>query len=192
MRTKVIALLLVLVIIAGFVGWRLGSSNDSTNNGGTNSNTSQFSSSGNAESTDVKNSVSYTLPDEWDEGVCPVSNATIYIIPPATSLNCNAKLSAPIKLYVDPQNTTDCQQLKPASTQNIKKHICSSLYIDGHKSLKSLTEYNAGSSYKTNTTISDYYINIGKGVVAIEYTYTTANDFQVGFDQLAKSIKVKG
>ena len=39
--------------------------------------------------------------------------------------------------------------------------------------------------------MSDYYINTGKGVVAIEYTYTSANDFQAGFDQLATSVKVK-
>lgn len=190
MRTKVIALLIVLIGIAGFMGWKLGSSRDSTNNGDTN-NTSQ-SSPTSAAGTDMKALVSYTLPNAWSENTCPSSSNVIYIIPNGSSLNCNSNPSAPIKAYVDPRNTTDCQQLKPTSEKNIKKHVCISLYIGGHKGLKSSTEYSSASSYKTDTTISDYYINTGKGVVAIEYTYTSANNFQVGFDQLAISTKVKG
>jgi hypothetical protein len=65
------------------------------------------------------------------------------------------------------------------------------LYVDGHKSLKASTEYPKSSSYSTDTTISDYYINTGKGVVKIEYTYTSSNDYQTGFDQMALGVKVK-
>jgi hypothetical protein len=85
---------------------------------------------------------------------------------------------------VDSQNTTDCAQLKPTSTQGVRKHTCISLYISGHKSLKSFTDANG-------TSAADYFINTGKGVVKVDYAYTSSNDYQAGFDQLATSVKVK-
>jgi hypothetical protein len=110
-------------------------------------------------------------------------------VPNNASLNCSANPSSPIKIYVDRQYITDCQQLN--SPQDVRKHVCISLYIDGHKSLKASTEYPKSSTYKTDTTISDYYIDTGKGVVKVEYTYTSNNDYQIGYDQLAMSLKVK-
>lgn len=184
-RAKVNLLVITLIVAGVLVSWLVGRSNNQA------STTSRSQASSNAAGTDVKSLVSYTLPDAWTENVCSSSSGTLYIIPNTTSLDCNANPSAPIKVFVDPQNTTDCQQLKPENVTGIKKHVCISLYISGHKSLKASTTYSSGSSYKTDTTISDYYINTGKGVVAIEYTYTSANDFQAGFDQLATSAKVK-
>lgn len=183
-RPIVFAPILALIVIGGFVGWRLGHNNNTSNNN------SQGASTTNAADTAVKSLVSYTLPDAWTENTCSSSATIIYIIPNGTSLNCSANPSAPVKIYVDSQNTTDCQQLMPTTTKGIKKHVCISLYISGHKSLKASTEYSSSSSYKTDTTISDYYINTGKGVIAVEYTYTSANDYQTGFDQLAMSVKV--
>ncbi len=179
--------LLAVLIITGFVGWRLGRSSNSvnTNNG------SQSSSADNTSATSVKSLISYTLPDAWKENTCSNSSNVIYIIPNGIALDCDSNPSVPIKIYVDSQDTTDCQQLMPATNEGIRKHVCISLYISGHKSLKASTEYSNGSGYKTDTTISGYYINTGKGVVAIQYTYTSANDFQAGFDQLATSVKVK-
>jgi hypothetical protein len=176
----------ILLVLAGLIGWLLGKSNKSANSA-----TGQTQSSNNIGGTGVKKLISYTLPEAWTENTCPSAGASVYIIPNGTTLDCSANPSASIKAYVDSQNTTDCQQLKPASQQGIRKHVCISLYIDGHKSLKASTEYAGGSSsYKTDTTVSDYYINTGKGVAAIEYRYTSANDFQAGFDQLAASAKV--
>lgn len=189
-RTKIIILAVVLVVAAGIVGWLIGRSNNSTNNNQTSTST-QTTSSGNAAGSDVKSLVSYTLPDGWSEGTCPTSSNTIYVNPNSTSLDCNANPSAPVKIYVDSQNTTDCQQLQPTDNKGIKKHVCISLYIDGHKSIKALTTYSSGSSYNTDTTMSYYYISTGKGVVAVQYTYTSANDYQIGFDQLATSTKIK-
>ncbi len=187
-RSKITLLvLLAVIVIAGFVGWRLGRSSNSTNT----NNGSPSSSAGNTSGVSVKSLIGYTLPDAWKEDTCSNSSNVIYIIPDGSSLNCSANPSAPIKIYVDSQDTTDCQQLMPTTTEGIRKHVCISLYISGHKSLKASTEYSNGSGYKTDTTISDYYINTGKGVVAIQYTYTSANDFQAGFDQLALSVKVK-
>jgi hypothetical protein len=177
------AVVLMLVVVVGI--WLIARPNKSSIN-----NPALTSSSSSTSGTDVKSLVSYTLPDAWTENSCPSSSNTVYVSPNGTSLDCSANPSAPVKVYVDPQNTTDCQQLNPANTQGIKKHVCISLYIGGHKSLKASTTYSSGSSYNTDTTISDYYINTGKGVVAIEYTYTSANNYQVGFDQLAMSVKV--
>jgi hypothetical protein len=182
---KITLVVIALVVIGGLIGWALGRSGNSSNNQPSSS-VSPSPTSSSAASADVKSLVSYTLPDGWKEGTCPSSSSTAYIIPNGTTLNCSANPSSPIKIYVDPKNSTDCQQLKPTSEQGIKKHICSSLFIDGHKSLKALTEVSSGS------TVSDYFINTGKGVVAVEYTYTSGNGFQEGFDQLANSIQVKG
>ena len=191
LRTKIILVVIGLVILSVLAGWLIGRSNKSTTTNSSNT-TTQARSSNSASGADVKSLVSYTLPDAWSENTCSGSKGTVYIIPNGTSLNCSANPSAPIKAYVDSQSTTDCQQLMPANGQGIKKHVCISLYIGGHKSLKASTTYSSGSSYRTDTTISDYFINTGKGVVAIEYTYTSTNDFQAGFDQLATSVKVKG
>lgn len=189
-RIKIILVSIILIVAAGVVGWLVGRSGNSGTS--SSSSTAQTPPASNAiAGTDVSSLVRYTLPDAWTENTCSASPSTVYVIPNSTSLDCSANPSAPIKIYVDSQDTTDCQQLMPTNNQGIKKHICISLYISGHKSLKASTEYSSNSSYKTDTTISDYFINTGKGVVAVEYTYTSANDFQVGFDQLATSINVK-
>lgn len=142
-----------------------------------------------ASTNDAKSLVSYTLPDGWKEETCPNNADRTYIVPNGSSLSCDSDPSAPIKISVDSGKTTDCQQL--ANVQNVKKHICSSLYINNHKTLKASTDYLKSSSHATDTTVSEYYIDTGKGVVKLEYSYTSANDYQTGFDQLANSIKVK-
>lgn len=189
-RTKIIVSILVLVAAAGFAGWLIGRSNNSSNNGQSSTST-QTASSNIVEGSNVKSLVSYTLPDGWREGTCPTLSSTIYVSPNNTSLDCNANPSAPVKIYVDSQSTTDCQQLQPTDNKGIKKHVCISLYIDGHKSIKALTTYSSGSSYNTDTTMAYYYISTSKGVVAMQYTYTSANDYQIGFDQLATTTKIK-
>lgn len=185
--TKIILASVVLIVIASVIGWLIGRGSVPIYN----NNSSNPSSTTKATSTDVSSLVSYTLPNGWADNSCSVSPSIIYVNPTSTYLDCNLNPSAPIKIYVDPQNITDCQQLMPSNNQGIKKHICISLYIDGHKSLKASTEYSSNSSYKIDTTISDYFINTGKGVVDIEYIYTSANNFQAGFDQLATSVSVK-
>lgn len=177
-------MILLLVILSGFAGWRIGRSDNSTNN-------TLTSPTSNIAGKKVKALVNYRLPDAWIEDSCSPSSNTIYVVPRGTSLDCSANPSSPIKIYVDSQNTIDCQQLMPVSNEGIRKHVCISLYISGHRSLKASTEYGSGSGYKTDTTVSYYYINTGKGVVAIKYIYTSINDFQAGFDQLATSVKVK-
>ncbi len=182
-RREVSLGIIILIILAGLVVWLVGRPDNKSN--------STTQSQSNTSATSVKALVSYTPPDAWSEGTCSVASNTVYISPNGTTLDCSVNPSAPIKIYVDSQNTTDCQQLKPASITGIKKHVCISLYIDGHKSLKASTTYSSGSSYPTDTTISYYYINTGNGVVAYQYTYTSTNSYRAGFDQLATSTKVK-
>jgi hypothetical protein len=187
-KYKLILLAITLLVAVSLVAWLIGKHSNPSNQ---NSPAAQTQSSTSASTTDVKSLISYTLPDGWVENVCSGSGATVYIIPSGATLDCSANPSAPIKAYVDPQNTTDCQQLKPASTQGIKKHVCISLYISGHKSLKASTEYAASSLFNTDTTVSDYFINTGKGVAALDYTYTSANSYQIGFDELARSVRTQ-
>lgn len=191
---RLLVIILVAIAAAGTVGWLLGrSKHDSvpaTQSGSNSSNSSNTAPVNNATSTsNVKSLVSYTLPDAWTEGTCSNVPNTVYIIPNGTKLDCSANPSAPIKIYIDPQNTTDCQQLN--NVQGVKMHVCISLYINGRKSLKAATVFPQSSSYSADTTVADYYIDTGKGVVKVEYTHTSDSDYQANFDQLANSIKVK-
>ncbi len=183
---------IVVIVIAlggGIIGWKLGQSNTKTSPANTGASTSTKPAANGATANDAKTLVGYTLPDGWKEGTCPNNTDRTYIVPDGSSLRCDSNPSAPIKITVDSGNATDCQQL--ANVQDVKKHICSSLYINGHKTLKASTEYLKSASHPTDITISEYYIDTGKGVVKLEYSYASANDYQTGFDQLANSLRVK-
>lgn len=185
---QVIVLILGLVIIAGLIGWKLGKSDDKQTTTPTASDTTATSTTP-ASNSDVKSLVSYSLPDGWKEGTCPGATGKLFIVPNGASLQCGSIQIAPVKMYVDANNTTDCQQLQ--NVQNVRKHICKSLFINGHKSLQASTEYPKSTTYPEDTTISDYFIDTGKGVITVEYTYTSSNNYQLGFDQLANSVKPK-
>jgi hypothetical protein len=133
--------------------------------------------------------VSYTLPAGWSDAVCTASNVVLVTPTGAPQANCGDVSSSPITISMDANNTNNCNELQ--NVQNDSDHVCKSLYINGHLSLDASTTYDAASSYKTSTTFSDYFINTGKGIVKVDYTYTSNNSFQAGFDQLATSIKTK-
>lgn len=169
------------MLVAGTLGWWQGKSKDApikSANGTTSS------------ETEVNSIVSYTLPDGWKEASCANQASTVFVVPTGSALQCDTDSISPIKISVDPQNTTDCQEL--SNVQNVRKHICKSLFIGGHKTLQASTEYPKSSSYPVDTTISDYYIDTNKGVIRIQYTYTSGNDYQMGFDQLANSVRIRG
>jgi hypothetical protein len=185
----IVILLFVLAAAAGYIGWRLGQGNSNQPKNTTTNNSASDVLNNASTDNDIKARISYTLPDGWKENTCPAKADTVYVTPAGSSLDCSADPSAPIKIYMDPQNTTDCQQL--ANPQNVRKHICSSLFIDGHKSLKTSTEYLKSSSRAADMTISAYYISTSKGVAKVEYAYTSSDDYQNGFERLAASVKVK-
>lgn len=188
---KTALIVIVLILIAGLAGWQLGKSNKPANNQ-TASTAQPTTSTPDKQSAqgDVKSLVSYTLPDGWTESKCPSAGGSVYIVPAgADPADCSANPSSPVKISIDPGNAKDCNQLQ--NVQNVKKHICSSIFIDGRKTLKAFTEYNQESSFKKDTSISAYYLDTGKGVVKAEYIYNGSNDYEAGFDQLANSIKAK-
>jgi len=185
---KLILIVLGLILLAGILGWWLGHSNSTVSKppNGVNSSASNDNA---ASAADVNSIITYTLPEGWKDATCTSQTSTVFIVPSGATLHCDSDSIAPIKISVDPQNTTDCQEL--GNVQNVRKHICKSLYIGGHKTLQASTEYPKSSTYPVDTTISDYYINTGKGVIRIQYTYTSSNNYQLGFDQLANSVRVK-
>lgn len=178
---KLVLLITLLILGAGWLGWRLGQPN----------NTNQPTTVNNANSAGVKSLVNYVLPDGWKEASCPGTTGSVFVVPAgASNVDCNANPSSSIKISVDPANSTDCNQLQ--NVQNVYKHICISEYINGHKSLKAETVYNQDSSYKKPMAINSYYINSGKGVIKVEYIHDpNDNEYLAGLDQLAKSVQVK-
>lgn len=185
---KLVLLAVILLAAAVALGWRLG--NKSSDSNTKVNNTNQATTVDNANTAAVKSVVTYALPDGWKEASCPAAQGTVYVLPNGSSgVDCGANPSSPVKISIDPGNNTDCNQLQ--NVQNVKKHVCISLYINGHKTLKATTEFLASSSYKQATTIHAYYVNTGKGIIKVEYIYSSDNGFQAGFDELANSIKVK-
>ena len=185
---KTVLLVIVLVLGALLVGWWVGQRGTSTITKGPIGSQPSVPLS-NSNTPEVTALASYNLPDGWKEASCTGSKS-IFVLPVGVKdVACNTNLIAPIKLSVDPNNTKDCNQL--GNVSDVKKHTCISLYINGLKSLKASTEFLASSSYKQATTINSYYVDTGKGVVKVEYQYTTDNQYQAGFDQLANSIKAK-
>ncbi|MBA3758445.1 hypothetical protein H0X10_02325 [Candidatus Saccharibacteria bacterium] len=191
---KVTLLIAALILAALFLGWLLGRSSNSDN--ASNNNQPQPTSSQQASTTpstsgeDVKSLVTFKLPDGWTEASCPNAAGSVFIIPAgAGGVDCDANPSAPVKVSVDTSNSDDCNDLQ--NVQNVSKHICSSLFINDKKTLKAETVYNQDSSYKKATTVQAYYINTGKGIIKVEYVYEGSNEYQTGFDELAKSIAVK-
>lgn len=189
-RIKKLTLVVVLLIVlAGVFGWWVGHDSNSdidtstpnTQTTGADTNSTNESSS----VAEINSLVTYSLPAGWKEYSCPDSNGYIFVGP--AGANCG-----PINLVrisVDTANNTDCNQLQ--NVENVSKHICISEFINGKKTLKSETIYNAKSSYSANTTVKAYYINTGKGVVKLEYLYNGDNGYQSGFEQLAKSVQTK-
>lgn len=186
---KIIISVLLAVILAGLLGWTMGSNQKKASNGQEN-NYEPTTTNNNTDGRDVKALVSYKLPEGWKEAGCLSAAGAVFIVPRgAGEVDCSASPSSPVKISIDSANNTDCNQLQ--GVQNVSKHICISEFINGRKSLKAETRYNAQSSYKRDTTIHAYYINTGKGVVKVEYVYTEDNAYQMGWEELAKSVAVK-
>lgn len=144
-------------------------------------------SSGTPDITKVKELVMYQVPAGWAETDCGNGNL-IYVRPAEAAQGCmvGTNPDSLISLSVKEQYT-DCNQLQPK--QSVTRHVCSSLFIDGNKTLKSTTTYpqNPNESAKT---ISNYYVNTGKSVVRIQYVYHADNSHQPVFEALTNSIKV--
>lgn len=148
---------------------------------------SQPSTTEPSKESNVKSIVTYVVPDGWKEADCNSNSGSIHLSP--DNIDCNSSPPAPVAIAVDPGNTKDCNQLQNA--QEVKKHTCISMFINGRKSLKSSTEYLESSSYKKATTVNAYYIDTGSGVVKVSYTFNSDNQLQAAFDQFANSVNPK-
>lgn len=186
---KVIFIVVLLVLLAGVFGWWIGRSNTpEKTESRSNTPTANTDSAINSPS-DVAAIASFTLPDGWKQERCEGSGA-IFVVPNVSpSANCDSNPVSPVKVSVDPNSTDDCNQLQDVS--EVKKHICKSLFINDMKSLEASTEYLASSSYGKDTTLNAYYINTGEAVVKVEYIFSGNNQYQAGFEQLAKSVNRK-
>lgn len=186
-----------LAILATLSIWLVSTSSDNT---GQNKTTNQTGDNSNTQSKNASNSasslISYTLPSGWTDTECIGDTNTILIIPLGKQkpLDCASGVKDwPIKIYIDPGNTTDCGQFK-FDQQQITGHVCKSVFIDGHKTIRAATKYNEKSSYGKLTDVLAYYINTASKVVKLEYTDNVADrgdDFLGGFEELVASVKVK-
>jgi hypothetical protein len=187
MKKIIISMLVVGVAVAGIILWW-----GNLNNAQAPGNGSSTSGNGKAAvSKDVASLVSYNLPDGWEQANCQDNPQKLYVTPAGTALDCAATPRAPISIMVDPRNTTDCQQL--TAPNGVLSHTCKSLFIDGRKTIQSITEYPKSDLYAKAQTDSLYYLDTGKGVVELKYVFGAkgSNTYQVGFDQLAQSVKVQ-
>lgn len=188
-QKKLLIRVMLLLIAAIIFGWAIGRYQNSRKTPTDNQTVNQ-SASNTSDSANIKSIVKYHLPDGWKESSCQSAPGAIFVIPSgAGEVDCSSSPSSPIKMSIDPANNTDCNQLQ--NVQNVSKHICISEYINGKKSLRAETHYNSQSAYRKDITILAYYINTGKGVAKIEYSYTSHNAYQVGWEELAKSVSVK-
>jgi hypothetical protein len=183
---KKLLLVIVLILAAVFAGWMLGRNGESEKTAQTDQPEQSVSETDDSEGLDSK--ISYQLPDGWKQQSCEGSEA-VFIAPNGTSVNCEDNPASAVKLSVDSANTDDCNQLQNVS--DVKKHTCISLYINDQKSLKASTEYLESSPYNQAITVESYYIDTGDGVIKAEYSYTSGNEHQRGFDQLVNSIKAQ-
>jgi hypothetical protein len=182
---RIILLIVVVAALAGAGGWFAG--RHSMQGQQTLEPLAQDSSN------HVKSLVSYSLPKRWRELTCTDQKDVVYIVPvEAAAPSCGNQPDSPVKLLIDERVTTDCDQLQ--TIQDVKKHTCVSVYVHGHKVIKSLTEYVKDKPYDTDARITDYYLNAGQQVVDLKYfdnLDSSSDDFQAGFDQLALSLNVR-
>jgi hypothetical protein len=188
MKKIYIFAIVIVVLLAGVgVGWAIRgprNANTSTATQATPPQASQTQGVGNkAGQSELKGVVSYAVPEGWQEATCDGDKAIVYVLPHNVSLNCSATPAAPISLALDPNGPTDCNQLNTES--NVRRHVCKSTSIDGHKSLQASTTESNGD------TTSDYYVGSDKGMVRIEYRYSGDAKYQTEFDRLANSVAFK-
>jgi hypothetical protein len=185
-NTVIFLVIVLLIAVAAVIGWQIGKSDTPPKQPVAGQGPPVSKSTGSVDSL-----ISYSLPDGWSTAACPQTNDVDYIVPGGVQPQCGANPPAPVKLAIDQNHTTDCSELQ--NNQDVTKHTCVSLFIGGHKTIKSITEYPKDSTYNQAVRLSDYYLDTGSGVVKAElYTpLSGSGNYQTGFDQLVNSMKVK-
>lgn len=168
---------LSLIIVTGAIVWTANRPNDSS------------TPNPSSDSSGVKALVSYSVPTGWTEANCEDGNLIQIVNTEDSRQTCIAEGSPNSLVSIGVKDQiTDCKQLQSAS--DVKKHICSTVFIDGRKTVKSTTEYLASSSQVART-VSNYYIDTGTSVVRAQYIYAADNLYQQQFDSLVNGVKIK-
>jgi hypothetical protein len=128
--------------------------------------------------------VSYSVPEELEAHDC-ANGMSVYLTPKGAPFDCSTAATAPIRMTLNSSGPTDCSQLQPA--QSVTKHTCSSLFIDGRKTLKVVTEY----SQAATPNVAAYHIDAKPGVASIEYRYKADQIYLRQFEDLARSVTIK-
>jgi hypothetical protein len=185
--------LVIALLIAGIAAalWFVFGNNSDTQPPATTSQSSQQTNS----SSSVNSLISYQLPDGWKTVSCNKPTEVVLLVPQGkVSPDC-ASLAGnwPMKIQIDPANTTECSQIK-VNNQQLTNHVCSSKFINGNKFLTASTTYNDKSTYGKTTKVSDYYVSAKGSVVKFEYAddqTSPEDDYQTQFDQIVNSVKLK-
>jgi cytoskeletal protein RodZ len=192
-RRWTVLLTIVLVIAIAVILWLVFGKNNQ-NNKSTTPNPQPVNSSPNKNS-QINSLISYDLPSGWKTVGCNNASEVILIVPTGRVTPDCASLSDswPMKIMMDPKNTTECSQIK-VNSQQVTNHVCSSQTINGNKIFVASTTYNNKSTYGKDTKVSEYFVDTKSGVVKLEYAddlASTEDDYQAQFDQIANSIKIK-
>lgn len=192
MRKNYIYLILGVIILF-LIGIILVQASDSdTDNSGSSNQSSNDSNNSNSNNDEGLNKlVNYELPSGWGEVACSESGNEYLIVPEDNNNKDCANTNAPqIRISVDPNSYRDCNEI--VNTEPVTKHTCISLFINGKKTLQTLTSYGKDSSFKEDTTFKRFYFDSGPEVIEFEYKYNgTDNQLESEFDELAKSAKTK-
>jgi len=186
-KIGIVSLIVLLVLAVGFFIGSNNKDNEATPTETAKTATDLENSDSNK---DVKTLVKYTLPDGWKEATCPSSSGSVYFRPNgAPEVDCGNNPELSIKLSASGQNITECSQIQ--DVQEVKKHICKSLYINNLRSLVAETEYLSSSIYGRDTSVKTYYLDSGSGIVKALYVSANGGSYQPGFDELVNSISAK-
>jgi len=185
----VLVSVLVLILIAFLSGWVFSRNNDNAEQP-TQQQPITNQQETNTINTSVDQLVSYTLPSSWNTRICEGSEDKVYLVQNDTVPDCNVNPAYSLSLSVDSQSRTDCNQLQ--NVQNVSKHICKTIFIDGLKTLEAETVYNQDSDVLPGKTVRSYYMDTGKGVIIARYIYSGGNGTDgTAFNDIVQSLKLK-
>jgi hypothetical protein len=179
MKKILLGLILLIAVAGAIIGW--GQFHNASAPGNDMSATT---------TTDVKTLVSYTLPSGWTESSCP-DDSHVYVAPADAAADCAADPIAAVSMLVDPRETKDCAHV--TAPTGVLSHTCKSLFINGLKTLLASTKYPKSDLYPKAETVTDYFVDTGKGIVQVERVagIDGADTYKADFEQLVQSIKIR-
>lgn len=183
----VLIMLALLLTLAGVIGWLIGrddsTSDKSDQQAASSSEESQVSAGR------VTDLVEFDVPGGWKQAECEGAEDVIYFVPSSQVPDCNSGPAWSITLAIDPQSRTDCNQLQ--NVQDVSKHICKSIFIDGRKTLEAQTVYNQDSVVLPDRTVDAYFLDTGKGVVVARYIHDGTAAYGTVFNNLVMGLRVR-